>query len=170
MYKIRNQYKYTIDFSSPNANLITFNSLFGNRSGNNSNLELFYTLKPFCTPDNKKTKTKAKKDAREKKKVEAKEEKRVAMEAAREKKRVVAETAKEKKKVATKVAKKKKRVETEVAKEKKRVKAEVAKEKQRVEAEVLAQKKLNNKTDKNVETALEKTQIIKRKTALLASN
>lgn len=145
MYKIRNEYKYAIDFSFFTTNLITFNYLFGNNFGNNSNLELFYAPEPSCTLDNKEIKAKAKKDVREKKKAEAKKEKRVATETAREKKRVTTEVAKKKKIVAVKVIK-----------EKKRVKAEVAKEKKRVKAEVLAQKKLDNKAAKNIETALDK--------------
>lgn len=95
-YKIRNQYKYIIDLSSLITNPIIFNSLFGDSSGNNSNIELFCAPELPCTPDNKKIKVKANKDIKEKKKAEAKEEKRVATEATREKKRVATEASKEK--------------------------------------------------------------------------
>ncbi len=67
-------------------------------------------------------------------------------------------------------AKEKKRVAAEATKEKKRVEAEVAKERKRVEAEALARKKIDDKAVKNVEAALEKVQISKRKAALSASN
>lgn len=58
----------------------------------------------------------------------------------------------------------------EVAKEKKRVEVEAVKEKKRIEVEVAKEKKLDNKDAKNVQTALEKAQINKRKAALLANN
>lgn len=44
----------------------------------------------------------------------------------------------------------------EATKEKKRVETEMAKERKRVQAEVLAQKKIDDKTAKNVEAVLEK--------------
>ncbi len=77
MYKIRNQYKYAINFSFPNANPNTFNSLFDNSSNKNSNLKLFYALEPSCILDNKKTEAKAKKNTREKKKIEARKKRRL---------------------------------------------------------------------------------------------
>lgn len=55
-----------------------------------------------CIPDNKKTKVKTKKDAREKQWTEAKEKKRVVVETTKKKKRVEAEVVKERKKVEAK--------------------------------------------------------------------
>lgn len=107
-YKKRNQYKNAINFSSSNANLITFNSLFGNSSGDSSNPKLYYTAELFYSPDNKKIKAKARKDVIEKKKAEVIEKKRVVTKVAREKKKFVVEVAKEKKRVVAKVAKEKK--------------------------------------------------------------
>ncbi len=145
MYKIKNQYENAINFFSPDANLITFNSSFGSNSGSNSNAEATEParfpdtepMEPARIPDSKETKAKAKKDIREKQRAEVKEKKRVAAEA---------------------------------TKEKKRVEAEVAKERKRVEAEALDRKKIDDKAVKNVEAALEKAQISKCKAALLASN
>lgn len=159
MYKIRNQYKYVIDFFSPNINLISFNVLFGSSSVNNLNPKLSYILGPTYVLNNKKTKAKARKDVREQKKAEVKEEKRVIIEVAKKKKRIVVEAAKEKKKVAIEVAKKKKKVEAKAAKKKKRVKIKVAKD-----------KKWDNKAIKNMQIILKKTQINKHKAVLLASN
>lgn len=121
-YKIKNQYEYTIDFSSPNANPILFNSSFGLSFDSNSNLELFCAPGLSFAPNDKKTKAKARKDAREKKKTEVKEKIRVVVETAKKKKRVKAEAVKEKKKVEVETVKEKKRVEVEVAKRRKELK------------------------------------------------
>lgn len=85
-------------------------------------------------------------------------------------KKIKAKAKKDEREIKPTEAKKRKRVVVEMAKEKKRAETEADKEKKRAGAETLAQKKIDDKSAKNVETVLKKSLMSKHKTALLASN